>query len=279
MAHRLYRRAAMTAGSLTVLVMAGAAQAQTIQSRDCRYEPNYPIAAPYWVDQNGCMRMRSGNQDLFVTGTVAPREGASGPAAVPGTVSQAQVQRIPDCRYDPHRQMASPYWVDQNGCLRMRQGGQDVFVTGSVGGAPTGAPRGGVGLPPAGGVSPVADGPRGPRGPRGPAGDNPPGINPPAGNPPAGNPPAGNPPAGTTPVVDDGDDDRPGNGHGKDRSAKNNNGLGNGWDPGDAGYKAGDSNTDLAKGSDPSNPAHGSGDGPGKGKGNGSDKGKGNGKN
>jgi hypothetical protein len=261
MAHRLYRRAAMTAVSLTVLVMAGAAQAQTVQSRDCRYEPNYPMAAPYWVDQNGCMRMRSGNRDVFVTGTVAPQAGVAGRAAAPGTVSQARVGRIPDCRYDPNQRLAAPYWIDQNGCLRMRQGGEDAFVTGSVGLAPTGAPVGrvgnGIAQPPAGGVSPVVDGPRGPRGP---AGANPPGVNPPAGNPPAGN----------LPVVDD-DDDRPGNGRGKDRSARNNNGLGNGWDPGDVGYVAGDPATDLAKGSDPSNPAHGSGDGPGKG-------GKGNGK-
>jgi len=62
-----------------------------------------------------------------------------------------------------------------------------------------------------------------------------------------------------------GGNDQAGNAQG----GKNNNGLGNGWDPGDrsggTSFAANDPATDLSKGSDPSNPAHGSGsDGPGK---------------
>src|SRR5687767_7679619 len=70
MTYDLPRRMVATAAGLTLLVFAGGAEAQTRQSPDCRYEPNLAVAAPYWVDQNGCLRMRRGAGDVGVTGAI-----------------------------------------------------------------------------------------------------------------------------------------------------------------------------------------------------------------
>jgi hypothetical protein len=164
---------------------------------DCRWEPNRPLAQQRDLGSKDCMVMRR-DADVSTTATVtradarrvrtapAMRSGAVGQAPagfVMGTPMVAQVPAIPqrDCRYDPRYPVAAPYWIDQNGCLRMHRGTDDVFVTGTINGPRTGAPlgrigngtgnvsTGDVGVPPASGVSPVTDGPRGPvgNGPRG----------------------------------------------------------------------------------------------------------------
>src|SRR5688572_22442072 len=160
MAHRLYRRAAMTAVGLTTLVVSGAAEAQTRHRQDCRYEPNRPVAAPYFVDHNGCLWMRPGG-DAGVTGPVTqPVRGRVGNApraarGAAGAVAQGPAQQWPDCRYEPNFPMAAPYWIDHNGCLRMRSGNEDAFVTGSVGQLNTNPPgRVGAGMGPRPGNGP-----------------------------------------------------------------------------------------------------------------------------
>jgi hypothetical protein len=208
--------------------MAGAAQAQTKQQRDCRLDPTRPVVQHRHMNQNDCRVMRPG-RDVVSTGSVtrmearragrAMRSGTAAPAPVAassmprGAMAQAPGMRRPDCRYEPNFPVAAPYWVDQNGCLRMRRGNEDVLVTGTVNRTPVGRvgngpgnrPNGGVGQEPASGVSPVTDGPRGPVG-TGPRGDAPKGNNPtgdaPKGDAPKGDIPKGDTPKGDTPKVD-----------------------------------------------------------------------------
>src|SRR5215217_5779968 len=154
MAHRLYRSAAMTAVSFTVLIMAGAAEAQTKRYQDCRLEPNRPVVQQRHMANKECMVMRR-DGDVRSTGALtraeARRMGAShttrssavagGPvarsAASPLLAQMPAIQQR-DCRYDPRYPIAAPYWIDQNGCLRMRSGDDDVFVTGAISGRVTG---------------------------------------------------------------------------------------------------------------------------------------------
>ena len=197
MAHRLYRRAAMTAVGLTTLVVSGAAEAQTRQRQDCRYEPNLPVAAPYFVDHNGCLWMRPG-EDVGATGSVQPFAGRVGnaPTVARGAVAQVPAQQWPDCRYEPNFPMAAPYWIDHNGCLRMRRGNEDAFVTGSIGQVnanPPGRVGAGTGTRPGTGPGPARSGGTGTRG-TGPV------ANPPTGT--LGGTPAVNTPVANTPSVD-----------------------------------------------------------------------------
>src|SRR5215213_1332860 len=69
MARRLHRSAAMTAVSFTVLIIAGAAQAQTKRYQDCRWEPNRPLVQHRHMGQSDCMAMRGGS-DVRSTGAV-----------------------------------------------------------------------------------------------------------------------------------------------------------------------------------------------------------------
>jgi hypothetical protein len=250
----------MTAVSFTVLIMAGTAQAQMKQQRDCRWDPNRPLMQNRHLNQNDCMVMRQG-PDVGTTGSVAPievrrvgsgrmiRSGTAVPAPAAarsmarGAVAQAPAMQRPDCRYEPNFPIAAPYWVDQNGCLRMRRGNEDVFVTGTVDRAPTGTPvgrvgagtgngpSGGMGQPPAGGVSPVANAPRGSTGntPQGEA---------PKGNTPQGEAPKADTPKGDNPKGDNpkGDNPRVGDGPGNPGNDKPVGGAGespNGRDFGD----------------------------------------------
>jgi hypothetical protein len=279
MAHRPYGRAAMTAVGLATLVASGAAHAQTRQRQDCRYEPNRRVAAPYFVDHKGCLWTRAGS-DADATGTVAEpfaARRANATAVAPragGAVAQVPAQRWPDCRYEPNFPIASPYWIDHNGCLRMRSGNEDAFVSGSIGpanGNPTGpvgadsgirpssgtvpTPQGGAGTgrgpvtsPPTGAVSgipaattptgnsPIADSPntQGPKteGPKteGPKSEGPKTEGPKSEGPKTEGPksegPKGDAPKGGGPKG--GGPNGGGKGHG---SEKGNNGIGNGPDP------------------------------------------------
>jgi hypothetical protein len=266
MARRLYRSAAMTAVSFTVLIMAGAAQAQTKRYQDCRWEPNRPLAQHRHMGQSDCMVMPG--SEVRSTGAVAGietrragtgrsvRSGtAAGRVSGPTMLAQVPAMQSRDCRYEPNLPMAAPYWVDQNGCLRMRRGNEDVFVTGAidrappvspvgrVGSGPGNPPGGGVGLPPAGGASPVTDIQLGPvsnnprtdtpvtDGPLGPVANNP-RTDSPTDTPKADGPKGGNP-KGDTPRGRNGAGDRIGHNPGNDEDVGRAGESPNGRDFGD----------------------------------------------
>jgi hypothetical protein len=187
MTYRLYRRAAMTAACFSLLVVADGAEAQTRQSRDCRYEPNFAVAAPDQVDRHGCRRMRRGAGEIGVTGAIG---------------------RV----VDPVAPRASVGRGNRAGSVPERTGAAGVTPTtqGSI--SPNGSAATGTNQT-----------------------DNPANVVAPKGT-------------------------NPSDGSGN-ASTRNNNGLGNGYDPKDTGFVAGDPNTDLAKGVDPSNPGGGIGAG------------------
>ena len=206
MLYNMDRRAAVTTVSLILLVSASGGQAQTRQSPDCRYEPNVAVAAPNWVDQNGCLRTRRSVGEVGVTGAI----GRAGTVTTRSPVGRGN----------------SPL----SGAGRIDAGGVSAATKGPIGSVDSAASK------------------------RTNASD-------PRGNGSAGNVTNPTDQGGAPKVTDP-------TGHGGNVSAKNNNGLGNGYDPGDAGFVAGDPNTDLNKGVDPSNPGRGAG-APGRGGGKG----------
>ena len=181
MAHRLYRRAAMTAVGLTTPCRLGRGRSsnQAASGLPLRTEPSRRGAFTLSITMAAC---GCAPGDADATGTVAqPFAGRIGNAptaarGAAGAAAQGPAHQWPDCRYEPNFPMAAPYWIDHNGCLRMRRGNEDAFVTGSIGqvnanppgrvGAGTGA-RPGIGPGPdrsggtGTGTGPVANPPTG----------------------------------------------------------------------------------------------------------------------